>query len=41
MIVIKNTLKTFDDFKKKQQKYMKQCRSMYIVKVYSIHCTLR
>ena len=41
----KDTLEASDDFKNKQQKCMKQCflicKSMYILKVYSIHNTLR
>ena len=41
----KDTLKAFDDFRNKQQKCMKYYslirRSMYILKVYSIHYTLR
>ena len=40
-----DTRKPFDDFKNKQQKCMKLCflicKSMYILKVYSIHYTLR
>ena len=41
----KDTLKTFDDFKNKQQKFTKKCflicKSIYILKVYSIHYTLK
>ena len=44
-IFFTNTLKTFDDFKNKQQKCMKLCfligKSINILKVFSIHCTLR
>ena len=40
----RDTLQDFDDFRNKQQKCMKQCfficRSMYILKVYSIHYAL-
>ena len=43
--VFKDTVKAFNDFKSKQQKCMMSCflicKSMYILKVYSIHCTLR
>ena len=43
--LFKDTLKAFDDFRNKQQKYVKYCflicKSMYILKVYSIHYTLR
>ena len=43
-ISVKDTLKAFDSFKSKQQKFVK-CnkirKSMYILKVYSIHYTLR
>ena len=41
---VKNTQKTFDDFKNQQQKCMKCfliCKSMYISKVYSVQYTLR
>ena len=42
---LKDTLKAFDDFKDKQQKCIKQyfliCKSMYILKVYSIDYKLR
>ena len=42
---LKDTLKAFNDFKNKQQKWMKKyflmCKSIYILKVYSIHYTLR
>ena len=41
----KNTLKAFDDFRLKQQKFMKKCfltcKCMYILKVYSIRYTLK
>ena len=41
----KYNLKAFDDFKSKQQEYMKQCflirKNMYILKVYSMRYTLR
>ena len=41
----KYNLKVFDDFKSKQQGYMKQCflirKNIYILKVYPIHYTLR
>ena len=44
-IDIKDKLKVSNDFKKKQQKCMKQClsiyKSKYILKVYSIHYILR
>ena len=43
--LIKDTLKAFDNFKNKQPKCMKQCflicKSIYILKVYLIHYTLR
>ena len=42
---VKDTLKGFGDFKNKQQKCMKwcflMCKSMCILKLYSIHYTLR
>ena len=42
---LKDTMKAFNDFKNKQQKCMKQsfsiCKSMHILKVYSIHYTFR
>ena len=42
---IKDTLKAFDNLKKKAKKYMKYCflicKSIYILKVCSIHYTLR
>ena len=41
----KDTLKAFDDFKNKQQKFTKKCflicKSIYILKVYWIHYTLK
>ena len=41
----KHNLKALEDFKSKQQEYMKQCflirKNMYILKVYSIRYTLR
>ena len=44
-LLIKDALKAFDDFKNKQQKCMKWvfliCKSIYILKVYSIQYTLR
>ena len=44
MDLIKVTLKTFGDFKKKQLKCMKKCfligKSIYLSKVYSIYYTL-
>ena len=43
-ILLKDTLKAFNDFKNKPQKCMKcflMYRSMYILKVYSVHYTLR
>ena len=43
--ILKDALKTFDDFKNKQQKCMKKyfliCKSICILKMYSIRCTLR
>ena len=42
---IKDALQAFDDFRNKWQKCMKECfligKSMYILKVHSIHYTLR
>ena len=42
---VKDTVKALDDFRNKQEKCMKQCflicKSMYILKVYQIHYTLR
>ena len=42
---LKDTLKVFGDFRNKQQKYTKKffliCKSMYILKVHSIHYTMR
>ena len=44
-VIIKDTLKAFDDFNNKQQKCMEYCfliyKSMYILKVNSIHYTLK
>ena len=41
----KDTLKAFDDFKIKQQKFIKKCflsgKCMYILKVYSIRYSLK
>ena len=43
--ILKDTLKAFGDFRNKQQKCMKECflmsKIMFILKVYSIHYTLR
>ena len=43
--IVKNTLKAFDGFKNKQQNCMKYCfllcKSIYFLKVYSVHYTLR
>ena len=42
-MLFKDTLKAFDDFKNKQNKYeviFLMCKSTYILKVYSIHYTL-
>ena len=43
--VLKDTLKAFDKFKNKQKKCMKSCflicKSIHILRVYSIHYTLR
>ena len=43
--LLKDTLKPFGNYKNKLQKCMKQCfsicKSMYILKVYSVHFTLR
>ena len=43
--ILKYTLKEFDDFKNKQQKFMTQflfiSKSTYILKVYLTHDTLR
>ena len=45
IILIKDTLKAFDGFRNKQQKCMKLCfmvsKNIYIMKVFSIHYTLR
>ena len=46
LLHFKDTLKAFDYFRKKQQKCMKKCfsickKSIYILKVYSIHYTLK
>ena len=45
MNIFKDILKAFDDFKFKQEKCMKYCflicKSMYILKVYSMNYTLR
>ena len=40
---LKNMLKAFDDYKNKQKKCISFliCKSMYILKVYSIHCTVK
>ena len=42
---IKDALQAFDDFRNKRQKCMRECfligKSMYILKVHSIHYTLR
>ena len=44
-VPLKNTLKTFDDFKKKQQKCMEECllicKSIYLLKIYLIHYILQ
>ena len=45
MVYFKDTLKAFDDFKNKQKSFMKWyfliCKTMSILKVYSIHYILR
>ena len=43
--ILKDTLMVFDDLKNKQKKCMKECflicKSIYVLKVYYIHYTLR
>ena len=43
-IIVKDTLKAFYDFKNKQKRYKVMfliCKTMHVLKVHSIHYTLR